>query len=278
MRRVTDGHNDVYRYLKGIRTDRAKVVFCERFDAKSDIWTLTPHTHDYTELIYIMDGTLHIDVPGKKLLKSTYNLIVYPKGVFHQEHLYLSEREEIICIGVEAPELEQLDTSFEMNDDDGKFRLLIELIHSEYINRRDDSEFLIGHSISILYTLMSRCFEENAVYKRDAITTCLNYIHAHIMEDITIEQLSNVTFLSPSHLTRTIRKRTGYSPIGYIKACRVNIAKGRLKLTNDSIEEIATRCGFHDSKYFSRVFKQETGLSPRQYRNQHAHTMIKEEK
>lgn len=75
-----------------------------------------------------------------------------------------------------------------------------------------------------------------------------------------------MAFVSPSHLTRIFRQRTGYSPLAYVRAYRLSIAKHELLHSQYSIEKIAQLSGLHDAKYFSRFFKAETGMTPRDYR------------
>lgn len=48
---------------------------------------------------------------------------------------------------------------------------------------------------------------------------------------------------------------------------KINTSKELLRFTNLSIKEIANKVGFENSLYFSRLFKQETNLSPSEYRN-----------
>ena len=62
------------------------------------------------------------------------------------------------------------------------------------------------------------------------------------------------------------KKRYGKSPVEYRNGIRINSATALLINTDLQVSEIATRCGFEDAYYFSRIFKKIVGVSPRKYR------------
>lgn len=263
-------YKNIKEYLDNVNVDTAKIVLCERIDEKSRVWNFNRHSHDHTEFLYILDGKIQIDVPGGTLNKQIYNLIMYPPNVSHQEIMNLQEAQCVICIGIKTEERYKLSTALEFDDLDGKFRWIFEQIFEEYVQKKSEYEKVIQRYISILYILLSRYYESRRSRSNDFVSRCICYIEDHISENLTVQELSAVAYVSAAHLTRTFRQQTGYSPQGYIRACRLNIAKRKLLTTNDSIEEIATKSGFHDAKYFSRFFKQEMGVPPREFRKKNA--------
>lgn len=85
--------------------------------------------------------------------------------------------------------------------------------------------------------------------------------------DINIDVLALEMCMSKSTLRKRISDITGDSLNNYITKIRVDYAQQLLKRSVDlSVGEIALRCGFSDQAYFSRIFKQFTGISPLQYR------------
>lgn len=261
-----DSRIEVYEYLKSVNPATAKIVFCERFDEKSNIWNFNPHMHTHTEFIYILDGNMQINMPDRKLLARPYNMIVYPKNVMHREVLNISEHQQIICIGIATEEPCGLTTAMEIDDSDGIFRWIMGQIYEEHSQKELYREELLRHYLSLLYMHMTRYYSLPNEKNHDFISRCINYIHDHFLEELTIEQLSTIAFVSPSHLTRIFRQRTGYSPLAYVRAYRLSIAKHELLHSANSIEKIAMLSGFHDAKYFSRFFKAEVGMTPRDYR------------
>jgi transcriptional regulator GlxA family with amidase domain len=82
----------------------------------------------------------------------------------------------------------------------------------------------------------------------------------------TVEQLCRLVFMSHSQLHRKLDALTGYSPNKFIRLVRLNKAKGLLKQSAEPIGSIALDCGYVDPGYFSRIFKQDTGLTPQEWR------------
>jgi signal transduction histidine kinase/DNA-binding response OmpR family regulator/ligand-binding sensor domain-containing protein len=92
-------------------------------------------------------------------------------------------------------------------------------------------------------------------------------IEQHITEtNFTVEQLCKLVFMSHSQLHRKLDALTGCSPNKFIRIIRLNKAKELLKKPTESIASIALDCGYSDPGYFARVFKQECGVTPQEWR------------
>ena len=75
-------------------------------------------------------------------------------------------------------------------------------------------------------------------------------------------------YISESQLRRNILKATGFSTNEYIATLRIHRAERELICTEKSIQQIASECGFSSAYYFSRLFRQHKGMSPKEYRAQ----------
>jgi signal transduction histidine kinase/DNA-binding response OmpR family regulator/ligand-binding sensor domain-containing protein len=84
--------------------------------------------------------------------------------------------------------------------------------------------------------------------------------------NFTVEQLCKKIFLSHSQLHRKLHALVGCSPNKFIRIIRLGKAKELLLNTDESIASIALTCGFNDPGYFARVFKQEFGCTPVEWR------------
>ena len=94
------------------------------------------------------------------------------------------------------------------------------------------------------------------------------YLHEHYAEPVTRAQLARRFGLSERHLDRCFRLESGLAPLAYLNRYRVRQARTLLEQGNRSITQVALAVGFSDSNYFSRVFRQEVGMSPREYLRQ----------
>ena len=103
-------------------------------------------------------------------------------------------------------------------------------------------------------------------HKKDNIERIKRYLDEHYMDEISLDALSEMAYLSKYHFTRTFTSYAGVSPYQYLIALRLNHARHLLLLTNTSIEEISFQTGFKNSKNFIRAFKQATGTTPEKYR------------
>ncbi|MCB9265423.1 MAG: helix-turn-helix domain-containing protein [Lewinellaceae bacterium] len=84
--------------------------------------------------------------------------------------------------------------------------------------------------------------------------------------DFNVQALCYELHLSPSQLQRKLSALTGLSPVKFIRHLRLNQAKMLLHNPELSITSIAFDTGFNDPDYFSRVFRQEFGKTPTEYR------------
>lgn len=94
----------------------------------------------------------------------------------------------------------------------------------------------------------------------------LEYCRQNYLMKITAEDLSKRFFCSRSYLAHLFKKETGRTLPGYINYYRLQTAMQILKNSKVSLEEIATLCGFEDRSHFSKCFKKEFGMSPREWR------------
>lgn len=97
------------------------------------------------------------------------------------------------------------------------------------------------------------------------VAAAKRYINEHAYSPITIEQVANNVGFSVSHLRNLFKKTYGMPPIKYLNSVRIQHAKELLSSDFFTLEEISSACGFSNVYYFSRVFKEYTGISPGQY-------------
>lgn len=93
-----------------------------------------------------------------------------------------------------------------------------------------------------------------------------SYIRFHYKESITISELAEKYHFNHSYLTRVFKKQKGQSPLKLINELRINDAKKLLETTSLSIREISSMLGFTDQHYFSRIFRELTGQTAKEYR------------
>ncbi len=92
------------------------------------------------------------------------------------------------------------------------------------------------------------------------------FIRANYMNPVSSADIAAAAGFSPNHLSRRFRENAGMGVHEYLTSVRLQHAALELVSTDDSVTQIALRCGFSDSNYFKDVFKQKYGMTPREYR------------
>lgn len=94
----------------------------------------------------------------------------------------------------------------------------------------------------------------------------LEYIRVHYADDISTRTIAEEFGFHPVYLERLFRKDTGSSITEYINQTRMEASRNLLVNSIRSLDSIASACGFHDVKYYMRVFRKLSGMTPTQYR------------
>lgn len=101
---------------------------------------------------------------------------------------------------------------------------------------------------------------------RTAVESMRAYLYEHYNEDVTREELARAVYLNPDYMSRLFRKKEGCSIIDYLIKIRVQRAAELLENTDIPIQDVSMEVGYDNFAYFSRLFKKEMGVSPREYR------------
>ncbi|MEM9807346.1 MAG: AraC family transcriptional regulator [Cyanobacteria bacterium P01_D01_bin.56] len=107
-------------------------------------------------------------------------------------------------------------------------------------------------------------FRSNISAEQQRLSTVLDYIEAHLTEDISLSELSLQAGLSKFHFSRLFKQSIGLTPHKYLVKRRIERATQWLK-QGQSISQVAYQLGFSDQSHFTRTFKQVKGKTPRQY-------------
>ncbi len=158
-------------------------------------------------------------------------------------------------------EKEQSETFSHLNE---IFRLL---------KSKEDGFVLQLHSefLQFLYCLYR--FKGDNIYKQVAegtleekIYKITSYIHAHFSEDLSLESLAKMFYISPHYLSHRFKEITGFNLVNYIQMTRVRNAQQMLVTGKSKITDISIACGFNSFSQFNRTFNKLVGKSPSDFR------------
>ena len=100
----------------------------------------------------------------------------------------------------------------------------------------------------------------------DVISEAKKYIDEHLGEKISRSEIADYVFLNENYLSRLFHKEVGCSISKYILEKRLALSKKLLIQTKLSVSEIGEKVGYDTTTYFVRIFKQETGKTPNEFR------------
>jgi AraC family transcriptional regulator len=95
----------------------------------------------------------------------------------------------------------------------------------------------------------------------------LEYIDAHLSENLDLHVLSREAGLSPFHFAALFSRAVGATPHRHVTHLRMRTARSMLRETETSILEIALTCGFGSASHFASAFRREFSQSPTEYRS-----------
>ncbi|OYX10900.1 MAG: AraC family transcriptional regulator, partial [Rhizobiales bacterium 32-66-8] len=93
------------------------------------------------------------------------------------------------------------------------------------------------------------------------------WMHDHLAADLRVEALAARAAMSPRTFARVYLAKTGRTPAKVVEELRLEAARRALEETQQSIKEIAARCGFLDEERMRRALRRRFGVSPQEYRD-----------
>ena len=137
-------------------------------------------------------------------------------------------------------------------------------------------EFQVRTNLSqLLCLLQSSSPDGSAPNKKqlraaERIKNMLRYIHENFSQDLNTASIAQSAGISESECLRCFHTIIGTTPIQYLRQYRIQRSAQLLASTQDTIADIAARCGFQDVSYFTKTFRELRGSAPSEYRKEHA--------
>lgn len=127
-------------------------------------------------------------------------------------------------------------------------------------------------SHKLLTDIITGCLLENTEHTaksagiQEKLLEVHDYMKTHFREELTLDKLAGLIFISKYHLVREYRQFFGVTPGNDLTAMRISEAKSLLRFSKAPISEVARQCGYPDANYFTRVFRKCEGITPLEYR------------
>jgi AraC-like DNA-binding protein len=152
------------------------------------------------------------------------------------------------------------------------FNDIIRKIQYEYDHYNEFSKDIIKNYLNILFLKAKKNYHQptdhlNAISREQEIYNEFeSLVQKHFLELTSVKAYADKIYVSPKHLSETVKKVSGQSALQIIHKAQLNYAKALLLQTSKNISEIAYELNFENPDYFSVFFKRLTGKSPLQFR------------
>ena len=156
-----------------------------------------------------------------------------------------------------------VDAGADMNETDAMIQMFVNHIH-EF----ESIEELSIWTTNLMQQLIAYTFNFDNVKHADVVYKAVEYIKDNYRRKITVDELAALTYVNKSYLGTIFKKETGSTIPQYINEVRVEKSKLLLLEENLSIVEIASLCGFEGQSYFTKVFREIVGMTPKKYREE----------
>ena len=252
----------------------------------------TPHWHEEYEIIYVSDGVFHFIVDGEMVTVAQNQALILDRYAIHiaDGHIpYADFRYNCFVFGYRflfpdpSSKIAQI---FSAQTSESQMSLTQKITGErpyekeilEHLQQLDKlCQHLEGNELAVqihLLSIFQKLLEEKAYTPRqnklitqsDLVKKALLNIQQSFLDPPAIVDLADSLNISVNHFIRLFKTMVGSTPKQYIQNLRLHQALSLMK--NDPsipIAEIASRSGFDDNNYFSRVFKEKVGISPSHY-------------
>ena len=295
--RTEEGQMEMRAYLRKVGIDPANLYqeleMSSRFvnthrDTSYSNGPVSLHSHDYYEMIFCRTGGVEYLIGSDRYRLEKGDIVFVPPGISHRpilpEKMTVPYERDVVWFSVEF--MEQIHQAFPDRDwkayritgpvrtAGSRWDFLGELfrrgVEEEEQKRPGWEVAVMGNTMTILANLNRAVLERTAATmhaeKPELLDRIAAYIELHYASHITIVDLAKTFYVSNSTISHQFKQKMGVSIYRYITQRRLIAAK-RLIAEKVPMEEISRRVGFVDYSTFYRAFKQEYGISPRQYLN-----------
>ncbi|MFP4977623.1 helix-turn-helix domain-containing protein [Paenibacillus sp. CN-4] len=118
-----------------------------------------------------------------------------------------------------------------------------------------------------LLSRLSRELAERQHAEGNPMAEIVKYIQQHYQSEISLQEVAGRFFVSREYISRKFKQEFGINFSDYIANYRIDKSKQLMLNPHLKLSQVAEMVGFHDVKYFSKVFKKKEGLTPKEYRD-----------
>lgn len=243
-------------------------------------WKSVLHTHQFTELFFVVNGEGNFLFPDKTYHIKAGDLVIVPPYMEHTEQSIKGTPLEYYVIGVDGVSFQSEDeqTCIQIFCNFSNKSLIADLLAQMLYEVRNPSYGSDKICQNLLEVLILRIIRYQHVIPVPLTSTYMTkecalikeYLDSNYSEQITLDTLTELTHMNKYYMAHSFAKYTGKSPIQYLNQRRMDAACTLLKDTDQSIASISSSVGFSSQSYFTQAFRKKYGMTPIKFRQQNA--------
>ena len=227
------------------------------------------HQHTYFEIILNLEGDGIITIGTQDFPFHAGSVHVIPPNTPHTKYANNCFRDIYLLTDklFFTPITGSKHQPIILEDDNGKpFEQLMKMMLDRYLRKNKNDPVL-----QTMHELLMKIIEEAYVsdHQDPVISSVIQTLTASFNDpELSVSEVLSCMGYNKDHLRRKFVAAIGVTPNEYLTAIRINHAKKLLqeqRRIGMSIAEVGALCGYCDTCYFSRIFKQKTGYSPTEY-------------
>ena len=238
--------------------------------------TVHHQNHNSYQLLYLKKGICHYTENGVEKQAPQGSFIIYRPDEDRLWTWHLEDQPDVYWVGFSGYDTPKLMRSLNLEDkrvytlpESNIYEPLFQSIIDEFKHRQPHYIEICALHLQELLIKLSREYELSKNQHEPMPPEVLNsirYIEEHYHEELYLDELAKMNYISKSWLIRQFNKHLKTSPIKYLNSLRIE--KAKLLLQEDySIGEVSRSVGFADQLYFCKMFKQSCGCSPGSFRS-----------
>ena len=251
-----------------------------RCSTKKGQYYVEPHIHQFSEIVFVKEGTLKATVDGREEVAQSGDMVFI--NAFRTHMLSASPDAEIwICIFSN-----DFINDFKSEGDvyyTGEHSVFTpsDIVRDFFVSRFVDSaESFLEYDVSLFRSCRAAIYAVYEEYtrlvpnaaslqhteKRSVITSMLKYIHRNFRNKISLVAMARDLGYNPEYLSHALSAVDGVNFRTLVNSFRVDYAKNLLVSTKRTIPDVAIESGFSSERSFHRAFKAIFGKTPGEYR------------
>lgn len=280
-------YTSIFNKRQEMKTQDLEIFYYE----DKELNPVSSHKHKHYEIYFFISGPVSCQIDDQTYRLSYGDICLMPPGVYHRPLFHgdsVPYKRIVLWISCDyfthlKKYYEQLDFCFSyaleqkkycFHNDSGVAQLLFsklyDLIEEYHSHSAFHQELLDCFACSFLLqlnrTLCSISFSVDMSKQKPLFSQICDYIHGHLEDDLTLDFLAKHFYVSKYYIAHIFKENMGVSTHQYILKGRIHASKGSI-LSGMPLQEVSQYYGFSNYSTYFRAFKNEFGISPREFRD-----------